>query len=64
MSISNRWNELVQAVRAELRQLPAINKTDRLWQMPVAAALASGLPLLVGAYSVTSTMGWCRRLAD
>lgn len=27
-----------------------INASDRLWQMPFAAALASGLPLLVGAY--------------
>ena len=40
----------MQAVRDELRQLTTINKADRLWQMPVAAALAAGLPLLVGAY--------------
>lgn len=50
MSASSGWTELVQAVRTELRQLTTINKTDRLWQMPIAAALASGLPLLVGAY--------------
>lgn len=41
---------MARAVQAELRQLTTINKSDRLWQMPVAAALASGLPLIVGAY--------------
>jgi uncharacterized membrane protein YccC len=34
----------------ELRHLTKIHASDRLWQMPFAAALASGLPLLVGAY--------------
>lgn len=33
----------------ELRQLVAISPSDRPWQMPVAAALASGLPVAVGA---------------
>lgn len=37
-------------MRAELRQLLTITPSNRLWQMPFAAALASGLPLLVGAY--------------
>ena len=45
MSAPTRWRDLVQAAQAELRQLTTVNKTDRLWQMPVAAALASGLPL-------------------
>lgn len=33
----------------ELRQLTHIHRSDRPWQMPVAAAFASGLPLFVGA---------------
>lgn len=37
-------------MRVELSHLTAIQASDRLWQMPLAAALASGLPLLVGAY--------------
>ena len=37
-------------MRAELSHLSAIHPSDRPWSMPVAAALASGLPLLVGAY--------------
>lgn len=37
-------------LREELRQLATIKPSDRPWQMPFAAALASGLPLLVGAY--------------
>lgn len=36
-------------VRQELRQLVALQPSDRLWQMPIGAALASGLPLLAGA---------------
>lgn len=37
-------------MREELRHLTTIQTSDRLWQMPFAAALALGLPLLVGAY--------------
>ncbi|MGE5471518.1 MAG: FUSC family protein [Bacteroidota bacterium] len=37
-------------LREEIRQLTTIRPSDRPWQMPFAAALASGLPLLVGAY--------------
>ena len=33
----------------ELRQLATLNPSDRPWEMPVAAALASGLPIFVGA---------------
>jgi uncharacterized membrane protein YccC len=36
--------------RTELAHLGAIHPSDRPWAMPVAAALASGLPLLAGAY--------------
>ena len=50
MSDPTWWRERVRLVQAELRQLTMVNKTDRLWQMPVAAALSSGLPLLLGAF--------------
>jgi uncharacterized membrane protein YccC len=41
---------ILTRLHAEWRQLTTINASDRPWQMPFAAALASGLPLLVGAY--------------
>lgn len=37
-------------LRDEWRQLVTILPSDRPWQMPFAAALASGLPLLAGAW--------------
>lgn len=45
------------------RQLTTLNRSDRPWQMPFAAALASGLPLCVGAwfghmnYGLVSSLG-------
>ena len=50
MTRSRRWIELKRLMRAELHHLTTIHPSDRLWQMPFAAALATGLPLLVGAY--------------
>lgn len=50
MSDPTWWRERARLVQAELRQLTMVNKTDRLWQMPIAAALSSGLPLLLGAF--------------
>ncbi len=50
MTRSNLWNKLLKLIREELRHLTTIHASDRMWQMPLAAALASGLPLLVGAY--------------
>lgn len=47
---SRRWRKLQALLREEIRHLTTIQASDRLWQMPFAAALASGLPLLVGAY--------------
>lgn len=47
----------------EVRQLTTIQASDRPWQMPFAAALASGLPLLIGAWfgrldnGLVSTLG-------
>ncbi|HSW17589.1 MAG TPA: FUSC family protein [Ramlibacter sp.] len=32
----------------ELRQLAIVNHSDRPWEMPVGAALASGLPIFIG----------------
>jgi hypothetical protein len=46
----NGWSKFQAVMRAELFHLTTINPSDRRWQMPFAAALASGLPLLVGAY--------------
>ena len=43
-------NALLSLLRREWRHLIAITPSDRPWQMPVAAALSVGLPLLVGAY--------------
>lgn len=39
---------LKQFFADELRQLASVNRSDRPWEMPVAAALASGLPIFIG----------------
>lgn len=45
------WGSKLRAMsREELRLLMTIQASDRVWQMPFAAALAAGLPLLLGAY--------------
>lgn len=44
-----KWAELQRLLQAQWRQLLTINPSDRPWQKPFAAALASGLPLLIGA---------------
>ena len=49
MTGPSRWQTLRRLVASELDQLTTVQPSDRLWQMPVAAALASGLPLLIGA---------------
>jgi uncharacterized membrane protein YccC len=46
----SRWRATVELLRREGRQLVTVTASDRPWQMPVAAALAMGLPLLVGCY--------------
>jgi Fusaric acid resistance protein-like len=40
---------LRQFLANEWRQLASVNRSDRPWEMPVAAALASGLPIFIGA---------------
>jgi len=48
--MSSQPTDLRSRLRAELASLTTINRSDRRWPMPFAAALSSGLPLLVGAY--------------
>ncbi|NMG28558.1 FUSC family protein [Aromatoleum evansii] len=63
MTVHGRWSRLAALVREELRQLMTIKPSDRPWQMPFAAALATGLPLMVGAwfdrmdYGLISSLG-------
>ena len=44
------WRKFQALMRREILHLETINASDRRWQMPFCAALAIGLPLLVGAY--------------
>lgn len=59
----NQWRRLMDLLRGQLRLLLTINPSDRRWQMPFAAALATGLPLFVGAwfdrldYGLVSSLG-------
>lgn len=63
MTVPGSWSRLAALLREELRQLMTIKPSDRPWQMPFAAALATGLPLLVGAwfdrmdYGLISSLG-------
>lgn len=41
--------DLRQFLADEWRLLAQVNRSDRPWEMPVAAALASGLPIFIGA---------------
>lgn len=58
-----RWSAWKTLLHTEWRHLTAIQHSERLWQMPAAAALATGLPLMVGAwfdrmdYGLISTLG-------
>lgn len=49
MEKHSAWAALKKLLHTEFLHLTKINASDRLWQMPLAAALASGLPLLAGA---------------
>jgi hypothetical protein len=63
MTSNHLWLALKRTLRTEWQHLTTINRSDRLWQMPFAAALATGLPLLVGAgfdhlhYGLISSLG-------
>lgn len=48
-----RWRPfsfVMNQLRSGWRELIRVNASDRRWEMPLAAALSSGLPLMVGAY--------------
>jgi hypothetical protein len=63
MSIKDTLARGAATLKGELAELAQIKKSDRPWQMPVAAALASGLPIAVGAwfdhldYGIVSSLG-------
>ena len=44
------WNRFQARLRKEVLHMATINASSRRWEMPFCAALATGLPLLVGAY--------------
>lgn len=50
MTLTSGWTALKRLMREELHLLTKMTPSDRRWQMPLAAALATGLPLLIGAY--------------
>lgn len=50
MPSTGAWDRLKATFANEFRQLTTLHASDRAWQMPFAAALASGLPLLAGAH--------------
>jgi hypothetical protein len=62
MSDSGRQTLKTLAAR-ELAELTTIHRSDRPWQMPFAAALATGLPLLFAAYVDRMTEGVIASLA-
>lgn len=50
MTNGRKWERWQALLRREMLHLATFSDTDRRWQMPFCAALATGLPLLVGAY--------------
>lgn len=54
---------IVKLMQTQWLHLTKLNRSDRPWEMPLAAALASGLPLCVGAwfghldYGMVSSLG-------
>ena len=44
------WYRVQGRLRLEWRDLTEVKRSDRSWHMPFAAALASGIPLFVGAF--------------
>ncbi len=63
MTPNSPGSRLKNVLRTEWQHLTTVNRSDRLWQMPFAAALATGLPLLIGAwfdhldYGLVSSLG-------
>jgi hypothetical protein len=62
-SMAVGWERIKRLARRELRHLATIQASDRAWQMPLAAALATGVPVLIGAwfgrldYGLVSSLG-------
>lgn len=50
MNLIQVCRQFAALLKQEWRQLVTVNPSDRGWQMPLAAAIATGIPLLVGAY--------------
>ena len=50
MRLQHPIQKLKARIGNELQHLTRFDSSDRRWQMPLAAALSSGLPLLIGAY--------------
>jgi uncharacterized membrane protein YccC len=44
------WHNFKALIRREVSELTTVHRSDRPWQMPLAAALATGLPLVIAAY--------------
>lgn len=44
------WARVQASLRTQWRDLIEVKSSDRSWEMPLAAALSSGIPLFVGAY--------------
>ncbi len=55
------WAKWRATLSSEARHLLTIHPSDRRWQMPFAAALASGVRLLVGAWFDQEVGRWLRR---
>lgn len=43
------WRRWTALAADEVRHLTRVNRSDRPWEMPVAAALSMGLPIFIGA---------------
>ncbi|HSV78935.1 MAG TPA: FUSC family protein [Ramlibacter sp.] len=44
------WNRALQMLGFELRQLAILGRSNRPWQQALAAAVAAGLPIFIGAW--------------
>lgn len=50
MSGTGAWHRWRAMMQQELRHFTQVQPSDRPWQMPLCAALSSGLPLFIAAY--------------
>jgi hypothetical protein len=47
---TSAWSRWKQLLLRELRDFTSVKRSDRPWEMPIAAALCSGLPLFIAAW--------------